>query len=138
MNLIIPLAFQLSSFILFAMGDLGKWHYDGEDSKGKKYYSQTKYNSKKGNRIIVWVKVLNKLPEEVENQEEPTAYTLQLIDCNCSNYSLKFLSLIDYSENNSLIKSYNFNDNNSSFIFPPPESIGISQLKDICKRFAKK
>jgi hypothetical protein len=103
-------------------------------SSTTEYSFKSKYISKVGSKITIWLRLDKKYPEQ--NDDKSVYYTLMLEECDCSNISTKTLSIIEYGELGDIIHSYSYNDNNLSYA--PPGSVSYRYITDICSRFSKK
>lgn len=111
----------------------GFWIKSAESSSDT-YFFKSKYLSKVGTKITIWVKQVHKVSEEKDGKN--IAYELMLEECNCSDFSTRLLSDIEYTENGDVIKTYNFKDGDKSYA--PPGSVAFKYVSDICTRFNKK
>lgn len=111
----------------------GFWIKSAESSSDAFFY-KSKYLSKVGSNITIWIKRVPISPEESDGKM--VSYELQLYECNCSNYSSNLLSLYKYEENGNAIGTFSFKE--KDFTYAPPGSVKYGFLNDICTRFNKK
>ena len=111
----------------------GDWIPSASSSESD-FFIKSKYISKVGSKITIWVKIVDRVPEEKEGKK--MAYNLILNECDCNNYSYKNLSSVTYEENGDVITSFDFKDAEKKYA--PPGSVSERFLNDICTRFNKK
>ena len=104
------------------------------ESANVKYFFNSKYISKVGSKITIWIKQVPNLQEEIDGKN--LSYKLILQECNCNNYSTRLFSSINYADSGEVINSFNFKDDDLSF--SPPGSVGYLYVSDICRRFNRK
>ena len=127
----------IPAFLIFLSSFLqdpsGSWIRSAK-SLNRDYFIKSKYISKVGSKITIWIKQVDKVPEEKEGKI--IAYGLLLYECDCKNFSTKNLAIIDYSEIGEVIGKYNYKD--SEIEYAAPGSVSEGLLDDICTRFNKK
>ena len=112
----------------------GFWIASAESSSSK-VFIKSKYISKNGSKITIWIKYRWNEPEE-EIDGKKLSYNLSLEECDCTNYSYKTLSINQYTENAEVIGAYNYKD--PELRYAPPGSVAYRYINDICMRFSKK
>lgn len=120
-------------FSSFFQDPSGSWIPSANSSKSD-FFIRSKYISKIGSKITIWIKQVDKVAEE--KQGKKIAYGLLLYECDCKNFSMGILSIIDYSESGEVIGKYNYIE--PEIEFAAPGSVGYGYLNDICTRFNKK
>lgn len=104
------------------------------ESDTHKIYFKSKYISKVGSKITIWVKFEIIFPEEIDGKKETEFITLN--ECNCSNYSYKNLAIYSYFDSGESAGSSNIND--PELKYAAPGSVAFGYINEICKRFNKK
>jgi hypothetical protein len=120
----------LSSFL---QDPSGSW-IPSSESENIKYYFKSKYISKVGSKITIWIKVENKVPKDLFEKKE--SYRLNLVECDCSDFSKKTKSSVAYTQSGEYIFGDDYKD--PEVTYAPPGSVGYSYTSDICTRFNKK
>ena len=129
----------IPAFLIFLSSFLqdpsGSWIPSAESTTSNVFF-KSKYISKIGSKITIWVKFSEIIPLEIEIGGKKKSYTLLLEECDCNNYSLKTLSSNSYTESGEVIGTYNYKD--AEVTYAPPGSVGYRYISDICTRFNKK
>jgi hypothetical protein len=128
----------IASFLIlfpsFLQDPSGNWIKSTESAAGNEYYYKSKYLSKVGSKITIWVKKVYKFPEEKYGLKR--SYDFNLQECDCQNFSTKDLSIIQYTERGEEITANNYKDPEISYA--PPQTVRFQYISDICTRFNKK
>lgn len=123
----------LMFFSSFLQDPSGSWIPSANSSKSE-FFIKSKYISKVGSKITIWVKQVPKVSEEKDGKK--IAFELILEECDCNNFSTRSLSLVEYTESGESINSFNFKD--AEVTYAPPGSVAYRYISDICSRFNKK
>jgi hypothetical protein len=127
----------IPAFLIFVSSFLqdpsGSWIPSAE-SENEKYYFKSKYISKVGSKITIWVKTEYNVPKDLFGKKE--SYLLHLEECDCSDFSQKTKSGIAYSQSGEYIFGNNYKD--PDMIYAPPGTVSYRYINDICTRFNKK
>jgi hypothetical protein len=95
---------------------------------------KSKYISKVGSKITIWLKLDYNLPSE--EKDKIVKYKLLLEECDCNNLSTKSLSIVEYDENDELLNRFNYKEPELSYAVPG--SNAYRYITDICNKFNKK
>jgi hypothetical protein len=74
--------------------------------------------------------------ESIDLGGKEMSYQLSLQECNCTNYSSKLLSLVEYGEKGEVLSTENYQKPEISY--SAPGSVSYSYISDICSRYNKK
>lgn len=126
---LITIVFLSSSFTLEP--DLN-WIRIGKSS-GYEWFFRSKYISKNGSKISIWMKVVYEKPKEKNGKK--IVYELILEKCDCNIFASRSTEAIEYTENGEVIKTFSFNDRELKYA--PPESVQYKYVSEICSYFGK-
>lgn len=130
LTIVSPFIFLFSSFIQEPIGD---WIYSGTSDAGNIFYYNSKFAKKEGAKITIWTKMVFDKPKEKDGKV--LSYELTLEECNCKNLSTKILVVGQFSMNDNLVNSVNYENDEERFA--PKGSIVNGYITRICNRFMK-
>ena len=120
-------------FSSFLQDPSGIWISSAE-SENIKYYFKSKYTSKVGSKITIWIKIENKVPKDLFEKKE--SYRLNLVECDCSDFSKKTKSSVAYTQSGEYIFGNDYKDPEIGYF--PPGTVSYGNIEDVCTRFNKK
>lgn len=108
------------------------WRYAATSASNDKWYVYKKYLSKSYNSITIWIQV--KMDTTTYRKKlYKNAYEKKLIEVDCKNSKVKFLTTTLYNSRGNVIDTYE--DSYPEFEYVIPDTVMETVLEKICKLY---